>query len=56
MKSFVVAQTYQAPPAQADHLAVGGSDGLQVLTSIDGHLVIHPPEGPAPTEFVSNGL
>jgi hypothetical protein len=56
MKSFVVDQTYQAPPAQANHLAAGGNDGPQVLTSIDGHLVVHPPEGPAPTASVSNGL
>jgi hypothetical protein len=36
---------------QAFHLAVGGTEGAQVLTSADGHLVIRPTEGPLPTEL-----
>jgi hypothetical protein len=32
--------------AQGSHLVIGGSDGLTVLGSADGHVVIHVPEGP----------
>jgi hypothetical protein len=56
LKTFVVDQPFPTPPAQANHLSVGGSDGLQVLTSTDGHVVVHPPDGPASTEIVSSLL
>ncbi len=45
----VAAQTYQPPPAQVSHLAVGGADGILVLTA-GGRILPHPPEGPLPTE------
>jgi hypothetical protein len=52
----VVAQVFQAQPAQANHLVLGGSDGPMLLTVVDGHLVGHPPEGPLPTELSSGIL
>jgi hypothetical protein len=52
----VVAEVFQAQPAQANHLVLGGSDGPALLSVVDGHLVTHPPEGPLPTELSSGIL
>jgi len=36
--------------AQVIHVAVGGADGILITVSGPGHVVVHPPEGPLPTE------
>ena len=51
MAPVVPVQAYQPPAADGNHLAVGGTEGVTVLISEDGHLVVHPPEGPLPTEL-----
>jgi hypothetical protein len=51
MAPVVPVQAYQPPAAAGNHLAVGGSEGVTVLTSVDGHLVVPPHGGPLPSEL-----
>jgi hypothetical protein len=51
-----VASAVQHPAAVAGtaaHLAVGGADGILIVVSAE-HFIVHPPEGPLPTEGLAN--
>jgi hypothetical protein len=44
---------YHAQTYEVAHLIAGGADQGLALISANGHLTVHPPEGPLPTDFRS---
>ncbi|HLW64323.1 MAG TPA: hypothetical protein VKS79_03320 [Gemmataceae bacterium] len=55
-KWFTVRPHFKFKPRGAKHLVSGGADGLTILITGRGKIIVVPPEGPLPTEVPTDVL